>query len=58
VIDAVVTVHVTEHQKFSFIKCPFHYGQTIRGEFPSNISATVQYGKNLKDSSPMPPNTK
>ena len=48
VIDAVVTVRVTEHQKFSFAKCPFHVGQTLQGEFPSDISATVQYGKNLK----------
>ena len=48
VIDAVVTVRITEHQKFSFDKCPFHEGQTLQGEFPSDISATVQYGGNLK----------
>ena len=48
VIDAVVTVHVTEHQKFTFTECPFHEGQTLQGEFPSDISATVQYGGNLK----------
>lgn len=48
VIDAVVTVHVTEHQKYSFTKCPYHEGQTLQGEFPSDISATVQYGENLK----------
>ena len=48
VIDAVVTVHVTEHQKFTFTECPFHEGQTLQGEFPSDISATVQYGENLK----------
>ena len=48
VIDAVVTVHVIEHQKISFVKCPFYDERTIRGEFPSDISATVQYGKNLK----------
>lgn len=48
VIDAVVTVHVTEHQKFTFTDCPFHEGQTLQGKFPSDISATVQYGGNLK----------
>ena len=47
VIDAVVTVHVTEHQKFTFTKCPFHKGQTLQGEFPSDVTATVQYGENL-----------
>ena len=47
VIDAVVTVHVTEHQKFTFTECPFHEGQTLQGKFPSDISATVQYGRNL-----------
>jgi len=47
VIDAVVTVHVTEHQKFTFTKCPFHKGQTLQGEFPSDVSAAVQYGENL-----------
>ena len=47
VIDAVVTVHVTEHQKFTFKECPFHEGQTLQGKFPSDISATVQYGRNL-----------
>lgn len=47
VIDAVVTVHVTEHQKFTFTECPFHVGQILQGKFPSDISATVQYGENL-----------
>lgn len=47
VIDAVVTVHVTEHQKYSFRKCPFHEGQILQGEFPVGVSATVQYGDNL-----------
>jgi len=47
VIDTVVTVRVTEHQKFTFTECPFHEGQTLQGEFPSDITATVQYGGNL-----------
>jgi len=47
VIDTVVTVHVTEHQKFTFTECPFHKGQTLQGTFPSDVSATVQYGGNL-----------
>lgn len=48
VIDAVVTAHVTEHQQFTITKCPIYAGQTLQGEFPSDITATVQYGENLK----------
>lgn len=47
VIDAVVTIHVTEHQKYSFRKCPFHEGNILQGAFPAGVSATVQYGDNL-----------
>ena len=47
VLDAVVTVCVTEHQKIEVIDCPFHKGQILSGEFPETVSATVQYGDNL-----------
>jgi len=42
VIDAVVNIHMTEHQKYSFRKCPFHEGQILHGVFPAGASATVQ----------------
>lgn len=48
VLDAIVSVHVTEHQRIEMIKCPFHDGQTLAGTFPENVLATVQYGDNLK----------
>jgi len=44
----VVTVCVTEHQKIEVINCPFHKGQILAGQFPESVSATVQYGDNLK----------
>ena len=46
VIDAVVTVHITEHKVLS-VDCP-HDGLLHRGEFPSDITAAVQYGQNLQ----------
>ncbi len=47
VIDAVVTVNVTEHQILELPVCMLH-GDTRRGQFPSDIKATVQYGENLQ----------
>jgi len=47
VIDAVVTVNVTEHQTLELPICMLH-GDTRRGDFPSDVKATVQYGKNLQ----------
>lgn len=46
VIDAVVTVNVTEHQVLELPICML-YGDNRRGEFPSDVKATVQYGENL-----------
>lgn len=47
VIDAVVTVNVTEHQMLEIPICMMH-GDTRKGEFPSHVKATVQYGENLQ----------
>lgn len=47
VIDAVVTVNVTEHQALEIPVCMLH-GGTRKGEFPVDIKATVQYGENLQ----------
>lgn len=47
VIDAVVTVNVVEHQALEIPICMLH-GNTRKGEFPSDIKATVQYGENLQ----------
>ncbi len=47
VVDAVVEVSVTEHQKLEIPICMLH-GNTRNGEFPSDIKATVQYGENLQ----------
>ena len=46
VIDAVVTVNVTEHQALELPICML-YGDTRRGAFPSDVKAAVQYGENL-----------
>ena len=46
VMDAVVTVQVTEHQALDFPICMRH-GDTRRGDFPSDVKAAVQYGENL-----------
>jgi len=46
-IDAVVTVNVTEHQALEIPICMMH-GGTRKGEFPPDIKATVQYGENLQ----------
>lgn len=47
VIDAVVTVNVTEHQALELPVCML-YGDTRRGAFPSDVKAAVQYGENLQ----------
>ena len=47
VVDVVVEVSVTEHQKLEVPICMLH-GDTRNGEFPSDIKATVQYGENLQ----------
>ncbi len=47
VIDAVVTVNITEHQALEIPICMLH-GDTRKGEFPENIKAAVQYGENLQ----------
>jgi len=46
VIDAAVDVQVTEHRAMELV-CPYS-NTRIRGEFPANIKAPVQYGDNLK----------
>lgn len=46
-IDAVVTVKVTEHQALELPICMLH-GDTRRGDFPPDVKATVQYGENLQ----------
>ncbi len=47
VIDAVVTVNVTEHQALELPVSMLH-GDTRIGAFPSDVKATVQYGENLQ----------
>ena len=47
VIDAVVTVKVTEHQSLVIEECPLH-GVRQFGEFPDGIKANVQYGEQLQ----------
>ena len=47
VIDAIVTVNITEHQSLEIPVCMMH-GDTRRGAFPANIKAAVQYGENLQ----------
>lgn len=47
VIDAVVTVNVTEHQRLEIPICMLH-GDTRKGLFPKDVKAAVQYGENLQ----------
>lgn len=47
VIDAVVTVNITEHQALEIPICMIH-GGTRKGNFPEDIKATVQYGTDLQ----------
>jgi transposase len=46
VVDAVVTVKITEHQSL-VVDCP-RYGIQHKGAFPPDSKATVQYGENLQ----------
>ena len=46
-IDAEVSVNITAHELVVVGSCPLHGGERA-GNFPSNIKATVQYGKNLQ----------
>lgn len=46
-IDAEVVVNVTAHQLVVVSNCPLHNCEKA-GSFPSDIKATVQYGKNLQ----------
>ena len=48
VIDAVVKISVTEHQKMVVNHCPMRNAEKMAGEFPEEIKATIQYGNNLK----------
>jgi transposase len=45
-IDAVISFQVINHQSLLFT-CPLD-GKEKKGEFPDDIKATVQYGKNLQ----------
>lgn len=47
VVDAVVTVNVTEHQALELPTCMLH-GDARRGSFPPGVKAAVQYGENLQ----------
>lgn len=47
VLDAVVTVHVTEHQLLEIPICML-YGDNRKGAFPTDVKAAVQYGENLQ----------
>ena len=47
VVDAVVTVNITEHQLLEIPICMLH-GDSRKGVFSSVIKATVQYGENLQ----------
>ena len=46
VIDAVVAVKNTAHQSLT-VNCPLR-NVLLKGEFPKDIKATVQYGENLQ----------
>lgn len=47
VVDAVVTVKITEHQALEIPVCMIH-GEAQKGAFPNEIKAPVQYGENLQ----------
>ena len=46
-LDAVFTINVTAHEQMVIHDCPLN-GGVREGSFPSDIRATVQYGKNLQ----------
>ena len=45
-IDIILTLNVTDHRSL-LIDCPLH-GKRLKGKFPDDIKATVQYGKNFQ----------
>lgn len=45
--DAEVRITLTEHQQILVPECPMHGGER-KGEFPADIKAPIQYGKNLQ----------
>ena len=47
VIDAVVEVNITAHEKLCVEVCPL-CGESKTGVFPKDVKANVQYGKNLQ----------
>ncbi len=47
VIDAVVEVKITAHEKLCVEVCPL-CGKPKTGDFPKDVKANVQYGKNLQ----------
>lgn len=46
-LDSIVTINVTAHELIEVSDCPMHGGKKL-GSFPSDIKATVLYGKNLQ----------
>ena len=46
VADACVRIEVTAHQVLE-VACPVH-NESLRGQFPENIKAAIQYGENLQ----------
>lgn len=46
VADAAVEIHVTAHKALE-VCCPLH-GKHLRGEFPEDVKAALQYGKTLQ----------
>lgn len=46
-LDAVVTINVVAHERILVSNCPMHGGDKL-GTFPTDLKATVQYGKNLQ----------
>ena len=46
VVEAVVNTHVIEHQSLKAVACPLG-DIKLRGEFPEDVKAHVQYGKSF-----------
>ena len=46
-VDIQINTKVTAHQSVSFA-CPNEGGKILTGEFPQNITGTIQYGVNLE----------
>ncbi len=46
-VEAVITTKVIEHQAMNVDVCPCGEEQELKGEFPDNIKAYVQYGNNV-----------